>query len=186
MKGIFTRSPYRVRPSHPAAILSVVLMAAVAVIRCVYYAIVGADAITLVIYLGLPVAAALWLIGVILLGGKRYAALSVLSVLFGVVFFMVKATTFTSMIHTALCMVLYIGVLALFSLTLLGVIPTKLLLYPLFSLPLIYHIFVEDMQIYVLATPRPPFVEWLPEISVLLIMAALLSLSVALERKEKE
>ena len=102
----------------------------------------------------------------------------------GVFFFIVKAFSFESPLHTALCVVLYTAVLVIFSLTLLGVIPTKLLLYPLFGLPLLYHIFVEDMQIYVLAEPPVPFFEWLPEISVLCIMAALLSLSVALEKKD--
>ena len=44
---------------------------------------------------------------------------------------------------------------------------------------------VEDMQIYILADPRPPFFEWLPEISVLCIMAALLCVSVAMKKKEE-
>jgi hypothetical protein len=39
------------------------------------------------------------------------------------------------------------------------------------------------MKIYVLAKPPVPFVEWLPEISVLLIMAGLLSLSIAMKKK---
>jgi hypothetical protein len=78
---------------------------------------------------------------------------------------------------------LYTLVLLLYSATVLGFLPSKKLLYPLFGLPLIYHIFVEDMKIYVLAKPPVPFVEWLPEISVLLIMAGLLSLSIAMKKK---
>lgn len=186
MHSLFTRSPYSVCPSHPAAVVSIILMALCAIIRCGYYATVGADALELLIYLALPVAAALLLIAIILFWGQTHVALSSVSVLLGVVFFMVKATTFPSQLHTALCMVLYVAVLFLFSLTVFGIIPTKKLLYPLFSLPLLYHIFVEDMQIYILASPRPPFVAWLPEISVLCIMGALLALSIALEKKNTE
>ena len=178
-------SPYLIRAKRPAAILAMVLMLASAAIRITYYAIRGASALELLVYLALPVAAALWLVAVILLWGREHIEWSVASVLAGVVFFIVKATTFASPLHTGLCIVLYLGVLVLFSLTVLGVIPTKKLLYPLFALPLLYHIFVEDMQLYVFADPRPPVLEWLPEISVLCIMGALLACSVALEKKER-
>lgn len=62
----------------------------------------------------------------------------------------------------------------------LGFLPTKKLLYPLFGLPLLYHIFVEDMQYYV---PPIPVWDWMPEISVLCIMAALFSLTFAMQQK---
>ena len=38
------------------------------------------------------------------------------------------------------------------------------------------------MQLYVFAEPPVPYFEWLPEISVLLIMAGLLCISMGLER----
>jgi hypothetical protein len=117
--------------------------------------------------------------------GKRNIALTALSVLFGVVFFIVKAFTFESTLHTSLCIVLYLAVLSLYSLTVFDVIRIKYLLYPLFALPLLYHIFVEDMQIYILAEPAVPFFEWLPEISVLCIMAALLCVSIAMQKTPK-
>ena len=177
-------SPYLVRAKRPAAILAMVLMLAAAIIRCTYYAIKGTTLGEAAIYLALPVAAALWLVATILLWGQTHIERSILSVVAGVVFFIVKATTFASPLHTGLCIVLYLAVLVLFSLTVTGVIPTKRLLYPLFALPLLYHIFVEDMQIYFLANPQPPALEWLPEASVLCIMAALLALSVALEKKK--
>ena len=109
--------------------------------------------------------------------------MTALPVLMGVVFFMVKAFTFETMTHTVLCLILYTAVLVIYSLTIFGIIRTKYLLYPLFGLPLLYHIFVEDMQIYILAEPPVPFFEWLPEISVLCIMAALLCVSVAMRKK---
>ena len=103
--------------------------------------------------------------------------------LFGVVFFIIKAFTFASKLHTILCVILYITVLSLYSATVFGKIKTKKLLYPLFGLPLLYHICVEDMQLYVFAEPVVPYFEWLPEISVLLIMAGLLNVSLGLEER---
>ena len=85
--------------------------------------------------------------------------------------------------HTVLCIILYFAVLVIYSLTVFGIIPTKKLLYPLFGLPLLYHIFVEDMKLYVFAKPTVPFFEWLPEISILMIMGALFSISFSLKRK---
>ena len=178
-------SPYRVCPDRPAAVLSILLMLASAVIRCTYYAIQGTTLGEAAIYLALPVAAALWLILTVLRFGNDHVERAIPSVVAGVVFFIVKAFTFASPVHTGLCITLYLAVLVLFSLTVLGVIPTKKLLYPLFALPLLYHIFVEDMQLYVFADPRPPVLEWLPEISVLCIMGALLAFSIALEKKER-
>jgi hypothetical protein len=76
---------------------------------------------------------------------------------------------------------LYLAVLVLFCGTLLGFLPTKKLLYPLFGLPLVYHILVEDTQYYFFADPPVPVWYWMPEISVLCIMAGLLCLSISLK-----
>ena len=176
-------SPYLVRTRHPCAVLACLFMTASATLRCVYYAVKGGTALDLLVYLALPVAAALWLVANILFWGRTHIEWSILSVVAGVVFFIIKSFTFASPIHTGLCILLYLTVLVLFSLTVTGVIPTKVLLYPLFALPLVYHIFVEDMHIYLLADPQPPALEWLPEASVLCIMAALLCLSIAFEKK---
>jgi hypothetical protein len=183
MSKLLYRCPYTVDRSRPSAVVSMLLMALCVLIRCTYYALVGADAATLAVYLALPCLAALWLIAVVWFWGKTHVSLSCLSVLAGVAFFMVKATTFESELHTTLCMILYSAVLVLYTLVVLGLIP-KVLLYPLFGLPLLYHIFIEDMQLYILASPPVPFVEWLPEISVLCIMGALLALSFALQKKK--
>ena len=185
MSKLSSRCPYAIDRAHIGARLCVLLMSLCVLIRCTYYALVGATLPALGIYLALPVAAAILLIITVLWWGKTHAEVSGLSVLLGVVFFMVKATTFESAVHTALCMTLYVGVLVLYTLVIFGGAP-RALLYPLFSLPLLYHIFVEDMQIYILADPPVPFVEWLPEMSVLCIMGALLALSFALHKKETE
>ena len=167
------------RPSG-AVRAAVCLMLLSAVLRIVYYVLTPASPSEWILRLVLPLAA----VGCFLLGAaaKRHSVpLFLLSVALGVAFFALKTTDFTPL-HRTLCLLLYTTVLVLFSLTILGVIPTKRLLYPLFGLPLLYHIFVEDTQYYFFASPPVPFREWLPEMSVLCIMGALLALSFALEK----
>ena len=159
------------------------MMALSILIRTVYFAMEGGNVGFLVVHWLLPVLAAITFF-VVVLRHSTHAEYSALGVLFGVVFFIIKAFTFASKIHTILCVMLYLLVLTLYSATVFGLLPTKKQLYPLFGLPLLYHIFVEDMQLYVFAQPPVPFFQWLPEISVLLIMAGLLCISLGLERKQ--
>ena len=160
-------------------------MTAAALVRLGYYLPREMDALTLWVHLVMPVAAAVIFLAGLAAGGKWAKAAGITAVVVGVVFFIIKAATFTP-IHQTLCTILYMAVLCLFTLTVLGLLPTKKLLYPLFGLPLIYHLLVEDTQAYFFADPPVPVIEWMPEISVLCIMAALLSLSIALEVRKAE
>lgn len=178
-------SPYFIDRRRTTVKLSAFFMALSAGIRLFYFAKTGFTPVELVFHLMLPLLSAALFVAVVLFLGRTHAWLTSVSVLLGVVFFIVKALTFDTLVHTVLCIGLYLLVLALYSLTIFGIIPTKKLLYPLFTLPLLYHIFVEDMKRYVFAEPPVPFLEWLPEISVLLIMGGLLCLSVGLDRKEE-
>ena len=168
---------------HPAAVLSCVFMAVSAAVRLWHYLAGEMTPAVFWLHLLLPVGAAgVYLLGMLL--GKRLGKAAVLcAVVMCVGFFILKATTFTP-VHQTLCTILYLGVLVLFSLTVLGYLPTKKLLYPLFGLPLVYHILVEDTKLYFFADPPVPVWDWMPEISVLCIMAALLCVSIAM-RTEK-
>ena len=179
------RIRYRIDRTSPAAITAVCLMALSAIVRLLWFFLRDPAQILIggtVVHLLLPLTAAVIFCAVVLFAGETHAHLTTAAVAVGVVFFAVKALGFSSRLHTVLCLILYAAVLLLYSLTLFGILPTKRLLYPLFALPLLYHIFVEDTQLYLFASPPPPAVAWLPEISVLLIMGALLSVSVALQR----
>ena len=176
MKKTYTLS---IKNKYTALGLSMLALAVV--IRCVYFAVHGGSAGHLTVHLLLPVLAAVTFFVVVL--RRKPAEYTAIGVLFGVVFFIIKAFTFASRLHTILCVILYCAVLCLYSATVFGLIPTKKLLYPLFGLPLLYHIFVEDMQLYVFAEPPVPYFEWLPEISVLMIMAGLLCVSLGLDRR---
>ncbi|MBE6636740.1 MAG: hypothetical protein E7618_02920 [Ruminococcaceae bacterium] len=178
-------SAYRIDRKHPAALTAVLLMLASAVVRLVYFWGKALTPVLLWVHLVNVVAAALLFAVMILALGERHASLTVIPVAMGVLFFMVKAFTFESLFHTVFCLTLYLAVFVLYTLTVFGILPTKKLLYPLFGLPFLYHLLVEDMINYVFANPQPPLFEWLPEISVLLIMAGLFSLSIALEPKSR-
>lgn len=108
-----------------------------------------------------------------------------LPVLLGIVFFIIKSFSFDSILHTILCILLYLLVAVLYTGTVFGRIRTKWLLVPLFGLPLLYHIFVEDLNAMRSATP-PSLPEGLQEISVLCIMLSLLLLSIAMKKKQPE
>lgn len=167
----------------PAVWLACGFMAAAAVVRLCYYLPKTLDAATMLVHLVMPVAAAALFLAGIALGGKWAKIAGITAVTVGVVFFIIKAASFTPL-HRTLCTILYLAVLVLFTATILGWLPTKKLLYPLFGLPLVYHLLVEDTQAYFFASPPVPVREWMPEISVLCIMAAMLSLSVGLKTKK--
>lgn len=171
-----------IRTRHPAARIACGWMGISAAVRMVHYLAAPLTAEIVLVHLLLPVTAAALFVCGILRGERSAKHLTAAAVVIGVTFFIRKALSF-SPVHRALCTLLYLTVLSLYLLTVTGILPTKKLLYPLFGLPLLYHIFVEDMQIYVLAEPPVPIWDWMPEISVLCIMAALFSLVFAMETK---
>mgnify|MGYP006903562117 FL=1 len=95
-----------------------------------------------------------------------------------VVFFLYKALSFSSVLHTVLCSILYLAVLVFFLLTALGVLRTRIFLILLAGLPLLVHI-IMDLSDY------EGFFLFLPELSVLLLMASLLCLALRLRPSGK-
>lgn len=116
--------------------------------------------------------------------GKRAFWTTALPALFGVAFFIIKALTFDSLLHTVLCILLYALVAVLYTSTAFGMIRTKWLLVPLFGLPFVYHIFVEDMAAFREGTIT--FQSGLQEMSVLCIMLSLLCVAFAMKKKKVE
>lgn len=173
----------RVVPGAAGTRLAAAFMAASAALRLMYYLPQELPARFAAVHVGLPVAAAVCFLAAVLVRGRLEKPGLLAALALGVAFFLLKAVSF-SPLHRALCTALYLGVLALFGGTVLGLLPTKKLLYPLFGLPLLVHLFVEDPQKYFFS--GVPIWDWLPEISVLCIMAGLLTLSVALEDRRME
>lgn len=173
---------YTISLRHPFALASLAFMTASLAVRLVYYVPEGLTGFDWWVYLGIPGFATAWFPLALVLWGRKTLLPTCVSVFGGVFYFIVKSFTFAHWWHTTGCICLYLAVLVLYCLTVTGIIPTKKLLYPLFGLPLAFHLFVEDVKNYVI--PGAPFHDWLPEISVLCIMAALLCASIAMEHKK--
>lgn len=174
-KRVVYRLPGRSFPT----VLSALLMVCSAVVRIVWAC--GEDAIsrpTLWLQIFLPIAANAVFALTVLESGRDRLYRTAVAVWMGCVFFAVKAFTFPSVIHMVLCLCLYALVAVLYTATVTGRVPTQVPLWFLFGLPLLYHIFVEDL----LGKQGWPLHDWLPEISVLCCMASLLCCSLGMRR----
>lgn len=116
--------------------------------------------------------------------GKKVFWLTTLPVLLGVIFFILKSLGFDSVIHTLLCIILYMAVAVIYTATAFGLIRTKWLLPPLFGLPLLYHIFVEDLAAMRDTANPVTFTDGMMEMSVLCVMAALLCVGLGLKKRK--
>ncbi|MFY9381833.1 MAG: hypothetical protein WAO54_06430 [Eubacteriales bacterium] len=79
---------------------------------------------------------------------------------------------------------LYTGAFVLCTATVCGLIRVTTLVKLVFGLPFIYHIFVEDLPVLIKSNPPRTAVEWLPEISVLLIILSLLITVCSFEKRK--
>jgi len=175
------RSVYWLPRLGVLAILSALFMLASGVVRLVWA--VGAAEVSRSLFwfqMVLPLLANVTFIIILLRDGRDRLFRSAIPVWLGCVFFAVKALGFTSFVHTVLCLCLYALVAVLYTATVTGRVPTQKLLWPLFGLPLLYHIFVEDRGRNWAAG------ELLQEVSVLCCMAALLCISLAMKKKKLE
>lgn len=142
------------------------------------------DAAFIYTQIALPVLCNVLFIVIVLYMGKRLFSLTAIPVLLGAVFFIIKALGFGNILHTVLCILLYLVVAMLYTGTVFGVIRTKWLLVPLFGLPFLYHILVEDRNTLLANEKAMSLAEWLPEISVLCIMLALLLITFAMKKRD--
>ena len=131
----------------------------------------------------LPVTCCLLMILCILLLGKKGFFLSFIPVLLGVMFFVFKALSFESWLHTVLCVILYLVVAVVYTATVIGWIRTKWLLPPLFGLPFLYHVAVEDVPVLVKAPETVTFAAGMQELSILCVMAALFCVGMGLKKR---
>jgi len=138
------------------------------------------DAIMLVL---LPVLCCLLLILCIVLLGKKGFFLSFIPVLLGVVFFVFKSLGFESWMHTVLCVILYVVVAVIYTATVIGWIHTKWLLPPLFGLPFLYHVFVQDIPALLNTAEPVTFSAGMDELSILGIIGAMFCVGIGLKKR---
>lgn len=177
------RIRYYIEPDGVLTRAAVSFMALSMVLRAVWCMLWPGQAAEagIIVHVVLPLCACALFIVCLMLCGKRALWLSFFPALAGVVFFTLKAVSFVWW-HQLLCTLLYLLVAALYGAAAFSLAPVKKLLIPLFGLPLLFHIFVEDL---VLRQERMTVAELLQEGSVLFIMAGLLCVSLALRGEEK-
>lgn len=162
-----------------SAILLMVMSAIFRFIGCWGY---WNDMLLFVMHVIVPLVSCLLLILCISFLGKKGFFLSCIPVILGVIFFIYKSFSFESHIHMVLCIVLYLAVAILYTGTVIGSIPTKWLLPPLFGLPFIYHVLVEDLPALSNTAQPVTFSAGMQEMSVLCIMAALFCVGMGLKK----
>lgn len=169
---------YQLDPRRPLTWLSAGFMAGSAVLRLTWAALWPEEAAAagIAAQVVLPVGACLLFAASVLLLGRRALWASAFPAFLGVLFFILKAQDFVWW-HRLLCTILYLAVAVLYGLTAFG-FPIRKLLLPLFGLPLAFHLLVEDLF---LRGPDYTAGQWLQEISVLCIMAALLAAAAAMK-----
>ena len=161
---------------------AILLMAMSAIFRIIGCWGMWNDMLFTVMHIIIPVVSCLLLILCISFLGKKGFFLSCVPVILGVVFFIYKSFSFESRIHMVLCILLYLVVAVLYTGTVIGSIQTKWLLPPLFGLPFIYHIFVEDLPALSNTAQPVSFAAGMQEMSVLCIMAALFCVGMGLKK----
>lgn len=160
-------------------VLSALFMVCSAVVRIVWACGEGAiSRPTFCLQILLPIAANVIFVLMLFESGRDRLYRTAVPVWMGCVFFAAKALGFPSWVHMALCLLLYALVAVLYTATVTGRVPSQVPLWFLFGLPMLYHIVVEDRQ-----KVGWPVHDWLPEVSVLCCMAALLCCSLAMRRR---
>lgn len=165
---------------------AVILMALSAVFRLIGCWGMWSDPFFASTQIVLPLCCNLLFIVCLLLLGKRAFSLTCVPLLAGIVFFIIKAFTFESWIHTVLCLCLYIGIAVLYVLAVFGSAKIRYLLAPIFGLAFLYHVFVEDLAALRDVENPVTLAAGMQEISVLCIILAMFFTSLAMRRVKPE
>jgi hypothetical protein len=147
-------------------------------VRIIYYSLLYKDNINSLFLAEQIILPLLCVFGFAVLSILRNIRFTFIPFVLGIVFFIIKALGF-SPVQRVLCITLYIALGILYTLVVFCIIPYKKLLITAFALPLAAHI---GMDIYEFLTYKNIVpANYLPELSVLLIMAALLIYSCSLK-----
>ncbi len=131
----------------------------------------------------LPVCACLLMILCILIFGSKGFFMSFIPVLLGLAFFAFKLLFNTSWVSTVLRLVLYVAIAVIYTATVIGWIHSKWLLPPLFGLPFLYHVFVQDIPALMNTAEPVTFSAGMDELSILGIIGAMFCVGIGLKKR---
>ena len=121
----------------------------------------------------------------ILYCGEKHFSLTLIPVLMGVVFFVVKATDMKVFPMLA-CVIVSVLVGVVYFATVLGIVKTKWLLTAAFGVPLIYQLIFRDGATLLAKENAMTMEEFIPELSVLCILISLLLVVFAMKKRKPE
>ena len=132
----------------------------------------------------LPIGSALLFVLILRFLGDKALSLTILPVLAGAAFFVIRALGFENMLQAVLCIAVCVMAVVLYMLTVIGVIRTKWILVPLFAAALGYRVFVEDL-IALRDTENPVlFADGMLELSLICILLGLMFTALALKKRK--
>ena len=179
---------FRIDAGRPAAVASTLAFAFTIPMQILGYAEQLKEPAVAAGVVFLPVLSALLMILTIRRFGRTALWISIFGVTVGVLGFVFKLMLDpreTGLLHHAAAVVLYVAIVALWTLTVLYVIKTKWVLVILFLLPFCKHVFVNDLPVLLGAAAPVPVSTWLKELSMLSFMLALTFFALAFEKARR-
>lgn len=169
------------------AIVSMVAFAFCVPMQILGYAAQLTDLTVVLALVFLPALSAVLMILVAVFFGRNNAWLSVFAVFIGVLGFIFKLIMDPrgeSLLHHTSAIVLYIGIVGLWALTVFYIIRTKWVLVILFLIPLLKHLLLDDLPVLIGRQAPVPASMWMKELSMLSFMLALSFFALSLEKQQ--
>lgn len=134
----------------------------------------------------LPIVCGILFIVILLYLGKKSFWLTVIPVCLGAVFFIVKSADFDGFFKTVLCIVVSVLTAIVYTSVIFGKAKSKWLLVPVFGLPLLYQLIIRDGATFLAREGAMTLNEFIPELSVLLILLSLLLTVFAMKKRKPD
>lgn len=130
----------------------------------------------------LPIVCCLLFMAFIVLLGKSALWVSSIPVFFAAVFFILETFSVTPWWIKALSILLYVVAACVYAMTVFGKIRTKWVLVVTIGTPLVYHLAVQDRTTLLNASTPATLVQWMPELSAMSFLIALLFTALAMDK----
>lgn len=130
----------------------------------------------------LPIVCCLLFIVLVEMLGEAALWATSLPVLFTAVFLILETFSVTPWWMKALSILLYVAAACVYAITVFGKIRTKWLLVVTIGTPLVYHLAVQDRTTLLNAASPATLVQWMPEISAMCFLSALLFTALAMDK----
>ena len=144
------------------------------------------DSTYLILQIILPVVSALLLIALVWLFGRRALWLSLIPVMMGAVFFIIKSTEYESKLNMVLSILLCAAVIGLYFCTMFGFIRTKWFLVLLFGLAFLFHVFIVDLAALRNTENPVSFADGMQEMGALCVILGMFFVSLTMRKSVTE